>query len=196
MKCLITLLVLAVPATLVANDSLTVRMLDKAEKISLPTLGNCYKLDANIYRCEQPTRQGMRELESLGVVSAVNLRNLRSDRGEVRVTGIIPLHSPINTWTISYDDILCGLKMLRDCPKPAAVHCLHGSDRTGCIVAAYRMVYCGWSREQALAEFTDPRYGYHAGWFPNIFSLLQSLDVEQLRADLQVGALPLRTSGR
>lgn len=138
----------------------------------------------------------MRELDSLGIVSVVNLRNIRSDNGEVKGTGIVPLHSPINTWTISYDDIVCGLRTLRDCPKPVAVHCLHGSDRTGCIIAAYRMVYCGWSREQALVEFIDPRYGYHAGWFPNILTLLQSIDIDMLRADLQVATVPLRTSCR
>ena len=35
---------------------------------------------------------------------------------------------------------------------PVLVHCWHGSDRTGCVCASHRIIFSGWSREQANAE--------------------------------------------
>jgi hypothetical protein len=36
--------------------------------------------------------------------------------------------------------------------RPLYVHCAAGVQRTGASIAAYRMRYCGWTYEQALAE--------------------------------------------
>ena len=51
---------------------------------------------------------------------------------------------------------------IRRASGPVLVHCLHGSDRTGTIVAMYRIVEQGWTREAAIAEMTGGGYGYHA----------------------------------
>lgn len=37
--------------------------------------------------------------------------------------------------------------------KTVLVHCAHGSDRTGLIMALYRLIYEGWTAEAAYAEF-------------------------------------------
>lgn len=42
--------------------------------------------------------------------------------------------------------------------RPLLVHCAAGVHRTGAAYAAYRMKYCGWSFEKALAE--GDKYGY------------------------------------
>jgi protein tyrosine/serine phosphatase len=39
------------------------------------------------------------------------------------------------------------------------VHCLHGKDRTGYIIAAYRMQMCGWSHKAATDEMFE--HGFH-----------------------------------
>jgi len=41
---------------------------------------------------------------------------------------------------------------------PLLVHCWAGVNRTGIVYAAWRMKYCGWNDEQALAEAID--YGH------------------------------------
>jgi protein tyrosine/serine phosphatase len=42
------------------------------------------------------------------------------------------------------------------------VHCQHGADRTGMMVAAYRVMEMGWTPEEAAAEL--PRFGFHPIW--------------------------------
>jgi protein tyrosine/serine phosphatase len=39
------------------------------------------------------------------------------------------------------------------------VHCEHGQDRTGLVVAAYRVLHDGWTTDAARAEALS--YGYH-----------------------------------
>ena len=45
---------------------------------------------------------------------------------------------------------------------PVLVHCKHGADRTGCIVALYRIVFQSWSKEAAIDEMHNGGYGFIA----------------------------------
>jgi protein tyrosine/serine phosphatase len=47
--------------------------------------------------------------------------------------------------------------------QPVFVHCRQGRDRTGVVVAVYRMEIDGWSREEAEEEMQA--YGFHDVWF-------------------------------
>ena len=64
------------------------------------------------------------------------------------------------------------------------VHCWHGSDRTGIIVAAYRIIYENWSVAQAEAEFCRDEYGHHEFWYRNLVRLLRSTDWAAMKARL------------
>jgi tyrosine-protein phosphatase SIW14 len=70
---------------------------------------------------------------------------------------------------------------VRDAPKPVLVHCWHGSDRTGSVVAAYRIVFQNWTPAAALDELRHGGFGYHEKWFPNIITLFETLDADALR---------------
>ncbi len=154
------------------------------EKINSVNFRNLYKINDSVYRSEQPNKNGMCELESLGIKTILNLRNCKDDINEIKDTHLILKHIPINTWRFSYDDIVNALAVLGKSRKPILVHCLHGSDRTGAIVAAYRMTFENWSKEDAIAEFKEEKFGYHEKWFPNILDVLQSLDIEALKSDV------------
>ena len=44
------------------------------------------------------------------------------------------------------------------------VHCYHGADRTGLIVASYRVIYQNWDLNEAKREMQQGPYGYHSVW--------------------------------
>lgn len=147
---------------------------------------NLHRVNTNLFRSEQPTKLGMEYLEEQGIKTVLNLRHFRTDKREAKNTNLNLEQVNINTWTITYSEVVEALKIIRDAEKPILVHCVHGSDRTGCVVAAYRMVYDGWSKKEAIAEFIEPKYGYHAKLFPKILSLLESIDIEELRDELNL----------
>jgi tyrosine-protein phosphatase SIW14 len=156
-----------------------------ATRTELGTLENCYLVADGFYRSEQPSKSNMTAVENSGIKSLVNLRNIRKDKRKSKGTGLQLVHIPINTWRMSYDDVVLGLSAVMKADKPVLLHCIHGSDRTGVVTAAYRMTEQGWTKEAAIDEFLNGGYGYHSGWFPNILRLLESLDAEKLKADVK-----------
>ena len=81
------------------------------------------------------------------------------------------------------DDILEGLRIILQADGPVLVHCQHGADRTGTLMAAYRMVVQGWPREAAIKEMLEGDYGYHAVW-GNLITLLENMDITAMRGHL------------
>jgi protein tyrosine/serine phosphatase len=65
------------------------------------------------------------------------------------------------------------------------VHCWHGSDRTGIVVAAYRIVFEGLSVQEAEAELRADTYGHHEFWYGNLVKLLRSTDWDAMRSRLK-----------
>ncbi len=154
-----------------------------AQKVQNTSLQNLYKVDDNLFRSEQPTKIGMKELQELGVKTILNVRNLRNDICEAKSTDLILKRKRINTWTINYDEVVSALKIIQESPKPVLIHCKHGSDRTGCIVAAYRISFQNWTKEDAINEFKSGGYGFHEDAFKNVLHLLESIDENKLKND-------------
>jgi protein tyrosine/serine phosphatase len=73
------------------------------------------------------------------------------------------------------------LRAIAQAEKPILIHCWHGSDRTGVVAAMYRMVFQNWPREQAIDEFVNGGFGYHASFYPNIERYLKRVDIEAIR---------------
>lgn len=59
------------------------------------------------------------------------------------------------------------LQLIRDNPdKQIFVHCRRGAERTGVMVAAYRISVEGWTPEQALAEMEE--FKFRGFWFRHL----------------------------
>ena len=50
------------------------------------------------------------------------------------------------------EEIAQVLALIESAPGPVYVHCEHGCDRTGTVVACYRIEHDGWDAEAALKE--------------------------------------------
>ena len=156
-----------------------------AYKLNIGEFTNLYRVDDSLYRCEQPNRKGFILIDNIGIKTVINLRQRKTDNHKIKKTGLILINVPMNAWTISYKDIITGIKAINGAKKPVLVHCKHGADRTGCIVAIYRIVKCDWTREDAIKEFRYGGFHYHEKSFPNILRLLETVDIEQIKKDLK-----------
>ena len=71
-----------------------------------------------------------------------------------------------------------------DChrPKraPVLVHCQHGADRTGTMIAVYRIAVQGWSKAKAIREMTGGGFGFHPIW-SNLPTWIQQLDIDLIK---------------
>jgi protein tyrosine/serine phosphatase len=120
-------------------------------------VANYAEVSKQLSRGAQPDEPALEELAKGGVRTIVNLR-MRPDAwaGEeafVRARGMRFVHVPLSGWRApTSEDIELVLATIRDHPAPVFVHCEHGADRTGLVVACYRIREQGWSIEQALAE--------------------------------------------
>jgi tyrosine-protein phosphatase SIW14 len=140
---------------------------------------NLHRVDDRVWRSGQPARMNFRALEKDGIGEVLCLRRWHSDKEEA---GNLKLHHVrMRAGDIRDQDIVAALRVMVTAEKPLLVHCFHGADRTGAVIAMYRMVVQRWPREQAVAELEDPRHGHHAAVFPNIRDYLATVDVEKIR---------------
>lgn len=146
-------------------------------------LKNFHQVDATVYRSGQPQKKDMKQLEQMGVRTIINLRNIIDDKQEIKGTNLIQVRIPMRAKKITYEDVVTTMRALQAAEKPVLIHCLHGSDRTGCMVAAYQMMI-GKDKAQAISELQQDKFGYNKNLFPNILELLQSIDPEQLKRDV------------
>ncbi|WP_372597786.1 tyrosine-protein phosphatase [Amphritea sp.] len=147
-------------------------------------LSNFYRVDDRLYRSEQPGDEAFFQLAAFGIKEVLNLREFHSDKDEARETQLTLHQLKLRTGKVTEDQLIEALRIIKRSNGPLLVHCWHGSDRTGTVVATYRIVEQGWSKQQALDEMTNGGYGYHASIFPNLVELINGLDVERIKTAL------------
>lgn len=154
-----------------------------AQPVPGTPLENLHQVSAELYRCEQPSAADMRALAALGIRSVVNLRAFHSDRDEVAGTALELREVPMHADALEHAELVLALRALLDAPKPVVVHCWHGSDRTGAVVAAWRVALEGWTPAEALDEMTAGGFGHHER-YDNLRALVLALDPAELRSEL------------
>ena len=154
---------------------------DTAQKIERRGLPNFYRVTPNLYRGAEPTAAGLRAAERLGVKTVIDLRAFHSDADEATGTKLTLEHISFKTWHPENDDVIRFLKLATAKKnQPVFVHCQHGSDRTGMMIAIYRIAVQHWTKRDAINEMTKGNFGFHPVW-KNLVTYIEKLDVPELR---------------
>ncbi|HEV7374930.1 MAG TPA: tyrosine-protein phosphatase [Pyrinomonadaceae bacterium] len=121
-------------------------------------LPNFHQVNEHLYRGAQPLSGGMRLLATKGIKTIVNLRGedegTRVESTDAREAGLRYFNVPMKGLSRPTDEqVEKVLAIINDSQNwPVFVHCNHGKDRTGTIIACYRISHDGWTSEKAKAE--------------------------------------------
>ncbi len=127
----------------------------------LSNIPNFAVVEPGIFRGGQPTDAGWANLRLAGITNVIKLNLSEEGSDDMAITnGMV-----VNNFPIDLDDQILGpIKIatvngaLSLIHKGTFVHCEHGQDRTGLIIAVYR-VKSGWSKPKAEAEML--KLGFH-----------------------------------
>jgi protein tyrosine/serine phosphatase len=100
----------------------------------------------------------------MGVKTVINLRTSMSEKKAVDAAGMRSIEIPIEMSTDRIRPKIDRIVALMADPanQPLFVHCRQGQDRTGIVVAAYRMKEEGWTPAEAEAEMQS--FGFNDVW--------------------------------
>ena len=159
----------------------TNRPADWAQPRIVAGITNCYQVTSNLYRGAQPTAEGFKQLEAMGIKTVVSLRSFHSDEKKIAGTNLKSIRFEVKPWHGETEDVVDFLKVMADTNNlPVFVHCQRGADRTGMMCAMYRIVFCGWSKEQAIDEMRHGGFEFSPAW-ENLIRFIEKADVVALR---------------
>ena len=166
---------------LAGETNTAVRPARWAQKAGVVGVKNCYQVTTNFYRGAQPTAEGMKQLQKLGIRTVINLRAFHSDKDEVAGTGLRSVRFETKAWHAEEEDVIGFLKAVTDTNNlPVFVHCQRGADRTGMMCAMYRIVVCGWTKPEAIDEMKNGGFDFNPAW-DNLVSFVEKADIADIK---------------
>jgi len=177
------ILVLLLFNTSVFCQTMQERPSDWARKINSSKLSNLYMLNDSIYRCEQPDSLDFIKISTIGIKSILNLRSNFTDNDLIDGLPLIKYNVEMMPFSIGDKEIVNALRILIYSPKPILVHCYYGSDRTGVVIAMYRIIFQKWTKEEALNEMMNGGYSFH-NIFINIPRYVKEVDIEEIKKEV------------
>jgi len=120
-------------------------------------IANFGKVAERLYRGAQPDESAIKNLKRLGIKTILNLRMtnevMKVEEAEARANGMVYTNVPMSGVGRPTDEqVSKALSLIETLPSPVFVHCEHGCDRTGTIIACYRIRHDKWSSQSALRE--------------------------------------------
>jgi tyrosine-protein phosphatase SIW14 len=159
-----------------------------SQDLEVPGIPNFHQVDEHIYRGGQPRADAWSGLAKLGVKVVVDLRreNEHSTAAEaqaVEAAGMQYVNVPMHGVVAPSDEEVSAVLALLDASgsSPVFVHCKRGADRTGAVIACYRMIHDHWSNRKAMQEAKS----LGMSW--------TQIGIKRYIADFQAANFPVRT---
>jgi protein tyrosine/serine phosphatase len=154
-------------------------------------IANFGQVSPTLFRGGQPSAEGYRELKQMGVELVVSFRHEKGEnsleRREVEAQGMRFVSLPWHAWDVPADeDVRRFLGLITTSPNTKVfVHCQQGRDRTGTMVALYRVAVDHWCPGSAVTEMKA--YHYHHFFFPQLETYVENFP-QRLASDSRLAA--------
>lgn len=146
------------------------------------------KVDDQLFRGGLPSKTDLQGLKAMGIKTDINLMgevpvfdtfHVAREKRWAKEVGLKFINVKVPTGHVPFakkvsDTVATAfLKAALDpANQPAYVHCVHGRDRTGTMVAVYRMVKHKYSNEQAFAEMR--KFGFNPESYPTLAAFVKA----------------------
>jgi len=176
---------------------------------SAPGIDNFDQVDAHVYRGAQPSNAGFQYLAKLGVKTVIDLQEAggraMNEQQVVTSSGMKYINVPMTGLTPPTNEETDRiLSILEDAGQgPVFVHCHRGADRTGAVIAAYRIDFHKWDNGRALAEakahkmgrFQIPRQNFIKSFRPRSVAAASAAPADPKAVTVPAVALPAAAAG-
>lgn len=133
-------------------------------------IANFGQVEGDLYRGGRPSEEDVVALREMGIKTILDLEGgvfapetepVRRERAWAEAAGVDFVHVPLSPLTSPRPGrVEEAVAVMADpARRPVFVHCRAGVDRTGFVVAAYRVTIEGWAAERAYDEMV--RAGFH-----------------------------------
>lgn len=164
-------------------------------KVTDQDVCNFHQVDESLFRGGRPRPSAFPKLVELGIKTIINLEASESAGQEKVLVDELNAKLPpeqridfisfpigpreIERSGVSHEGMVRLFEQIRDARRPIFIHCYHGKDRTGMVVALYRIRRHQKTFEEAYAE------AYHYLFQESDLGLRRTIDRYEVYKDLQ-----------
>ncbi len=155
-----------------------------AQPMNVRGIPNFCKVTDDLYRGDEPSANGMKAVREMGVRTVICVRSWSSHGTKDRMKGLGMRYEQIFivAWQPTDDEIVQFLRIMADRKnRPVFMHCYTGGDRVGLLTAFYRVVYCGWPKEEALNEMLYGGYAFHEMLVKYLATYFENANIDELK---------------
>ena len=124
---------------------------------AVPGVPNFHQVNERIFRSGQPSDGSWKAVADLGIKTVIDLRrpdehSTETEAKAVAAAGMRYVNVPMKGVVAPAPEQMAKVLALLDSRDKVLVHCHRGADRTGAVIACYRIAHDRWDRKQALEE--------------------------------------------
>jgi protein tyrosine/serine phosphatase len=128
-----------------------------AQQVTVSNIPNFHQVNEHVFRGAQPLDAAWPSLAKLGVTTVIDLRrtdehSTEAEAKAVTAAGMKYLNFPMKGFVSPSDSQVQKILATLHSGEKVFIHCKRGADRTGAVIACYRMSYDGWDSKRALSE--------------------------------------------